>query len=895
MLLGAFAAPVQGSVPAETVEHLRLQVSLRRYAALADTLGPFLERARAAGDSLRLGQLTCLEGQAALGVGEVERSLRILERARDLAIAQRDTSTWMTTLGVSAFALNRQGRYDEGVRSATRQIELARASGDQLGEAFAQWSLAYAELQRNHLDAARVAYQRAQAIFGEYGQHREELTTLVGLGRVESQAGNPEEARRINGRVLRLAEDLGDTVNLADALNNLGAIEFELGRRDLAARYALRAYEAQKRRGVDRSGRSVILANVLGFHAQYLPEARIPDLLSELEALCAEAEEAGDTESLVRGLFGIAEHHLQRGRGRSAAESFDRIATLTSATRDRQRAVILSCVARRFDAPAEDLLRRLDEEFPPGLEPHPSEAARLATERVFLLNRLGRSEEALAVSEARLPHPDADMTDAHLLSGRATALARRGQIRESVAALERSVSAVETRWKRGDDASTRWTTLSAHRRHVVDAAAEVLLAAPEGSHETTGLVFQLLQRLKARNILRELGLDDETFQIEDVSLGAIRSEALGAGEVLLDYSLGYDHAIVFGLSRDRDRFHVFAGQAGRLREVSELLTEWIVPSSGIPTSDPGPVVRRAYDLILSPVAGLLAGADRVSISPDGALTAVPFGVLLDRSGETTPPRHERIPCVALRTLEPAGIPKGGHVVTIAGRGADLPGIQAEVGALRGRFARVRHLEGFAEDWADSLRGAAVVHVAAHAEVDGWQPWRSGFRLDLPAETSEPGLLRPSHLRVSDIVGTRLDAGLAVLSACESGVGLLSHGEGALGLSTAFLMARCRAVVSTLWPVDDAVTADFMERLYDDLHRGASVSAAVRSAQLGIRSRTRTAHPYYWAGFVAIGDGDLTVALEGRGVGWSPLVWGLLGGAGIVVLGAGVRRRNRKPV
>jgi len=892
---GSLATPARGSVPAETVEHLRLQISLRRYAAVADTLPPFLRRARAAGDSLRWGQLLCLEGQAALGTGQVDRSLDLLERSRELAIAQRDTLTWMTTLGVGAFALNRQGRYEEGIDFATRQIALARASGDPLGEAYAQWSLAYAQLQRNQLEAARAAYRRAGTIFGERGQVREELTTLVGLGRVETRAGELDEARRTYGRVMRLAGDLDDAANLADALNNLGAIEVELGRRDLAARYALRAYDVQARRGAGRAQRSVILANLLGFHARSLPEDRIPVLLAELRTLCSEAEADGDWESYVNGTRGLAEYFLRQDRRGRAAEHFDRVAEVATAGVDREMAVILASIARRSEVPPGELLRRLDEEIPRHQVVDPSLRSRVYAERVFLLNRLGRTDEALVESGEYLPHLGQSMADAYSLSGWALALARSGRIRESLTALEGSIAIVEARWERSEELASRWETLSAHRQHIVEAAAELLLAAG-GLREFVEPVFQLLQRLKARSLLWELGFAGETDLVGVVDLETIRTQVLAEDEVFLDYSLGYDHAIVLGVSPDADIVHVFSGRAGEIREVAGLLTEWIVPASGTPSTNPDAIADRAYDLVLSPVEGILAGADRVSISPDGVLAAVPFGVLLDRVGRASsvPPRYERVPGIAFRFRD-AGSTKTGHVSTVAGRNPDLPGIQVEIASIGSRFARVRHLRGFTEGWADSLRGAAVVHVAAHAEVDGWQPWRSGFRLDAPVDANQDGLLEPTHLRVADLVGTRLDVGLAVLSACESGVGLLSHGEGVLGLSTASLVAPCQAVVSTLWPVDDEVTVDFMEQFYDHLQDGASVSEAVRSAQLAIRGRAETAHPYYWAGFVAVGDGDLMLALPGRDSSRAPLVWGLLGLSGLVAFLVASRRPNRSGV
>ena len=74
--------------------------------------------------------------------------------------------------------------------------------------------------------------------------------------------------------------------------------------------------------------------------------------------------------------------------------------------------------------------------------------------------------------------------------------------------------------------------------------------------------------------------------------------------------------------------------------------------------------------------------------------------------------------------------------------------------------------------------------------------------------------------------------LAVLSACETGLGRTAGGEGVLGLQRAFHQAGCRSVVASLWKVDDAATAALMTRFYDHLW-GEKLSPieSLRKAQL----------------------------------------------------------------
>ena len=92
-------------------------------------------------------------------------------------------------------------------------------------------------------------------------------------------------------------------------------------------------------------------------------------------------------------------------------------------------------------------------------------------------------------------------------------------------------------------------------------------------------------------------------------------------------------------------------------------------------------------------------------------------------------------------------------------------------------------------------------------------------------------------------------------ACESAGGRILSGEGVLGLCGAFLSAGIPAVVATLWPVDDRTTAELMTVFYEELARGETVARSLRRAQMAIRQGHETGNPFFWAGFVLVGDGE----------------------------------------
>jgi CHAT domain-containing protein len=138
--------------------------------------------------------------------------------------------------------------------------------------------------------------------------------------------------------------------------------------------------------------------------------------------------------------------------------------------------------------------------------------------------------------------------------------------------------------------------------------------------------------------------------------------------------------------------------------------------------------------------------------------------------------------------------------------------------------------------------------------------------------TDDGILTAEEVSTLDL--SRVE--LAVLSACETGLGQIAGGEGLLGLQRAFQTAGARTVIASMWQVDDAATRAIMERFYANLWTGRMGKlAALREAQLwmlreGQQVLEREAErrglklsgpspsgagrsPYYWGAFVLSGD------------------------------------------
>jgi hypothetical protein len=191
---------------------------------------------------------------------------------------------------------------------------------------------------------------------------------------------------------------------------------------------------------------------------------------------------------------------------------------------------------------------------------------------------------------------------------------------------------------------------------------------------------------------------------------------------------------------------------------------------------------------------------------------------------------------------------------------ELPGVAREARELASRYANVRmHLnDALGAATQEELPRFDVLHLASHTSIDDQRPWNSGFLLQPVTESGAP-----LRLRASEILGLRLNARLCVLSGCESAAGKTLTGEGVQSLAGAFLCAGVPTVVATVWPVDDATTERLMQRFYRALESGKGAANALCEAQNALRKEPRTRAPFYWSGFVLVGEPETHVALERR--------------------------------
>jgi CHAT domain-containing protein len=292
-----------------------------------------------------------------------------------------------------------------------------------------------------------------------------------------------------------------------------------------------------------------------------------------------------------------------------------------------------------------------------------------------------------------------------------------------------------------------------------------------------------------------------------------------------------------------------------------------------------------YSLLLKPAQAQLSGKDNLIIVPEMELWNLPFQALVSGSGryviqdyalsyspsltvlrEMAKARKKEKPFAA--TLLAFGNPtlRKDAVDKLQSSYRDerlspLPEAEQEVKELAQLYGpkRSQILIG-AEAREDRMKADAgkfrILHLATHGILDDASPMYSYVVMAQPdRNSSEDGLLE-----AREIMNLDLNADLVVLSACETARGRIGAGEGVIGLTWAVFVAGCPTTVVSQWSVESASTTELMKAFHSNLNthlqRSSSpaTSRALQSAALSLLQNNKYNHPFYWAGFVVVGDG-----------------------------------------
>jgi len=304
--------------------------------------------------------------------------------------------------------------------------------------------------------------------------------------------------------------------------------------------------------------------------------------------------------------------------------------------------------------------------------------------------------------------------------------------------------------------------------------------------------------------------------------------------------------------------------------------------------------REVDKLVMQPVRKLLGNTRKILISPDGVLNLIPFEALVDENNRYLVENYSLTYLSSGRDLlrlqnsfpskqQPVVIAdpffdKKGEVVAIKPnntRSIDLstnnfpplPGTREEAKAIAPLLG-VKPLIGTqaSEGVIKTLQSPKILHIATHGFFESATQTKqnqttiddnplllsglvlAGFK-NRQGGGNEDGILTALETTALNLVGTKL----AVLSACDTGIGKDITGEGIYGLRRALVIAGSESQVISLWKVDDSATKDLMVSYFQRVLANQGRSEAMRQTQLKMLRGDKYQHPYYWAAFIPSGD------------------------------------------
>ena len=142
----------------------------------------------------------------------------------------------------------------------------------------------------------------------------------------------------------------------------------------------------------------------------------------------------------------------------------------------------------------------------------------------------------------------------------------------------------------------------------------------------------------------------------------------------------------------------------------------------------------------------------------------------------------------------------------------------------------------------------ILHLATHGQSNN----EAGDYSFLAFSNTADSTTNP-FFYVKDLLELALPTELVVLSACETGIGEIQQGEGVVSIGKGFSYAGARSILTTLWTINDQTTAKLIPLFFKELKAGQPKDKALQQAKRKFLKANRDAHPYYWSGYMMIGD------------------------------------------
>lgn len=805
-----------------------------------------------------------------------KEALAAYEKARDASVAAGDANSLAyAKLGLAGIK-TMYGKFDEGMVLADEALATFEAAGNKPGQAEALQNLGNLQMGPSKYSKAAESFRRCVAVAGG----KRKATCLGRLAECEIGLGQYRQGMATLREAIDVAVASGNRVAHASALGAMGDVHFDQGNAELAVHFHRKSLAMFRELG--NTAMASVTQNNLAM--SYNLMGRRDLALEVYRENLAEMERLKYTRGIVISKMNIAGVLVDLRRDDEAAPLLGEIMPLLDGLDDpdtRSNALRLLCViaVRRGDLTgALDHVLRAKNQRSEDI----TDQFRTLTLAGYLYRRLGRLDEArvelaAAIDAVEAMHSQASGEELHFFDGRSDPFAEmaavaiaEGRVGEALSYAERYRSRVLVDVLRTDPADRSPELTEAERkreRELVDR-----IAALQRDGESTELT----------DARREYDAFQHELADAHPSLRLARGNArpVAAGEIAA--LVPREAALVEYLVTDEQTyaFVITGGEVVvRVIEVDREVLAREAESFRTVLADRRPDFRKTarslHQTLIAPIADLLAKKQSWILIPDGPLWNLPFQALLTPRGTYVAEQAAIVyaPSIAAwmemsrkqttaaadarRDLLAFGNPTTPSAAGVEGsRGtslAPLPEAETEVkGAARfypvGSAVYIRDQATEQRFKAEASR-YRVLHVAGHGVLNDASPMHSYLLLAAGDAKTEDGYLEAGELMQMD-----LGAELVVLSACDTARGKYASGEGIIGFSWALFAARCRTQVVSQWKVDSAATSvlmrDFHKNVRGDRTRAAS---ALQKTIVSMLKTKQYRHPFYWAGFVVLGD------------------------------------------
>src|SRR6266545_3958522 len=835
--------------------------------SIAEQIGDKAGIARALND---IASIYNIQGNNAQALEYLQRSLAMSEAGGDNVGISRA----LITIGEIQF---QQGDFAPALEHFQKSLEICKALEIKLGIARNLRDIGEVHLRQGDYAQALDYTQKSLAMFEAEGNKPWIAGALNSIGIIHSSQGDYAQALEYYRKSLAANEAMGDKAGIARSLNNIGATHRSQGDFARALEYFRKSLEMS-----ESLGDKTAIANSLGnLGALYFDQAEYAQALTYYQKSLVMWESTRNKKGIADSLCKIGDVYEKQGRHSQALDFSERATVLArqiSAADTLRRALFNSGVVYR----ALNQFAKARQAF--------GEA--IATIEALRAQIAGGEQEQQRYFESKVSpyHAMVDLLIAEDHPAEALTFAERAKARVLLDVLQSGrVNAAKAMTGEEQEQERKLNS------QLVSLNTQIYRETNRPQPDQARLTELMAQLQKAR-------LDFEAFQTNlyaaHPELRAQRGEAqpLSPGEAaallpdaksaLLEYVVADDKTYLFVITKAAGKTEAEVRAYTSPIKRAELTSQIEAFRRQLAGRDLGfrASAAKLYELLLKPAQTQLAGKTNLVIVPDDKLWEAPFQALLTGSRrflmeeaavayapsltvlrEATKRRRRNSDAASADLLalgNPAiGQETIGHAtLTLRGGKLDpLPEAEQEVKAL-GQLYSVERSKVYigaeaSEDRVKAEAGQArILHFATHGTLNNASPMYSYLAL-AQGDKNEDGLLEAWELMQMD-----LHADLAVLSACETARGRYGAGEGVIGLTWALFVAGVPSTVVSQWKVESASTRDLMLNFHRQLRAPAAAKAkvtkaeALRQAALKVMKNPETSHPFYWAGFVLVGDG-----------------------------------------